>query len=237
MRAYPMTQLLAVEGDCLVYLDGPERREIDLADCARRMAAMYPAQCADGRCVGTRTEDFLTLDLCSAEQWQERVCFYAPVERRWLRLLLLRLRGVDAEAETRAQASRVEAMLAAAGWQACLPETLLPEQPVPYGELPATQIPFDRILSIGGDSLLWQDEQGLQHRIDLADCAERFRREHPGSGGRCVGERWLATHFVLYTKERAALVNPERKRGAAFEGFRKVQKMLSDAGWTTFDAT
>lgn len=237
MRAYPMTKLLAVGGDCLVYMDGPERRKVDLTDCARRMAAMFPSQCADGRCVGTRTEGFLTLDLCSADRWQERVCFYAPVERRWLRLLLLRLRGVDAEAETRAQASRVEALLTAAGWNACLPETLLPEQPVPYGELPATQIPFDRILSIDGDSLLWQDEQGVQHRIDLADCAERFRREHPGSGGRCVGERWLATHFVLYTQERAALVNPKRKGSAAREAFRQVKQLLTDAGWTTFDAT
>ena len=50
------------------------------------------------------------------------------------------------------------------------------------------------------NSIIFRDDGGRGHTIDLETCAQNYMIEHPGRSANCVGERNIdERYFVLYT--------------------------------------
>lgn len=89
------------------------------------------------------------------------------------------------------------------------------------------------------------DEDGIKFRnglvVTFAECVDNFCRLHPGSEYRCVGDRDVRAKppyielYSAYAHQRILF------SGGAFAGkrnitnFHKLQKLIEDFGYTTFD--
>ncbi|MBR2223127.1 MAG: hypothetical protein IJ973_02270 [Christensenellaceae bacterium] len=97
------------------------------------------------------------------------------------------------------------------------------------------------------DSLVYKAKDGF-HQIDFEECAKNFADIHSIKENRCIGERNIEKRYVLlYTNGfhtkivfRKAFVFPFRNHllhGTRRERFLKLQALLSQTKYTTYDMT
>ncbi len=102
------------------------------------------------------------------------------------------------------------------------------------------------IIGVDEESLTYRDVEGVC-RIDLRSCAADYSEEYPYSSGKCVGDRDVGEPcFELYTRGKLTRIafdkshvfgNTEKHllRGSKAARFHKLQKMLVQAEYTTYD--
>ena len=97
------------------------------------------------------------------------------------------------------------------------------------------------------DSLVYKAKDGL-HQIDFEECEKNFGEIYSTNNNRCIGERNIDKGYIhLYTNGlqtkivfRKALVFSFQNHllhGTRQERFLKLQKLLSQAKYTTYDLT
>ena len=97
------------------------------------------------------------------------------------------------------------------------------------------------------DSLVYKAKDGL-HQIDFEECAKNFEYTYSTNNNRCIGERNIEKKYIiLYTNGlqtkivfRKAFVFPFQNHllhGTRQERFLKLQKLLSQTKYTTYDLT
>ncbi len=114
------------------------------------------------------------------------------------------------------------------------------------------ELPLENIISIEEDLLKYTDAQGEVKSIDLAKCADNYRRMQEvfigDMGLRCVGERYFDAYayYEFYGDEQVRFfmkVKPALFDGKfglkpylhkrKFKKFIKLEQMLNQAGYTT----
>jgi hypothetical protein len=122
-------------------------------------------------------------------------------------------------------------------------------------------IPFERIIKVEKDQLIYLDDRGDYARIDLLSCANSYKAQYVLQNNinpdydrsiLCVGERYFGgdcAYFELYTightrfylKMKSTLWTRVLDkigwnwRSKYFTRFYSFQKMLNSAGYTTLD--
>ena len=97
------------------------------------------------------------------------------------------------------------------------------------------------------DSLVYKAKDGL-HQIDFEECEKNFGEIYSTNNNRCIGERNIEKGYILlYTNGlqtkivfRKAFVFSFQNHllhGTRQERFLKLQKLLSQAKYTTYDLT
>ena len=115
-------------------------------------------------------------------------------------------------------------------------------------------VPDDRIVAIdrprpedenGETSIIYRDEQGELHKIDLAVCVVNYCKERgiDPTGVTCVGERdYIEGYFEFRTSGmKTRVVFPKRhlleSKRRRCERFRSLQRRLNEMGYGTLDLT
>jgi hypothetical protein len=99
-----------------------------------------------------------------------------------------------------------------------------------------------------GDSLIYKDKNGVLHQIDFEICAKNYPDANRSTGGRCIGERNIEQgYFLLYTSGiqtkivfKRFFVFPIQNCllfGDRLTRFLKLQNLISESKYTTFDLT
>ncbi len=94
-------------------------------------------------------------------------------------------------------------------------------------------------------SIIYRDEQGELHKIDLPVCVENYCKERgiDPTGVTCVGERdHIEGYFEFWTSGvKTRVVFPKRYRLESkrhrYERFRSIQRLLTEMGYGTLDLT
>ena len=94
-------------------------------------------------------------------------------------------------------------------------------------------------------SILYRDEQGKPHKIDLAVCVENYCKERgiDPTGVTCVGERdCIEGYFDFRTSGvKTRVVFPKRhlleSKRHRYERFRSFGRLLTEMGYGTLDLT
>ena len=94
-------------------------------------------------------------------------------------------------------------------------------------------------------SILYRDEQGKPHKIDLAVCVENYCKERgiDPTGVTCVGERdCIEGYFEFRTSgTKTRVVFPKRhfweSKRHRYQRFRSIQHLLNEMGYGTLDLT
>lgn len=94
-------------------------------------------------------------------------------------------------------------------------------------------------------SILYLDEQGKPHKIDLAVCVENYCKERgiDPTGVTCVGERdRIEGYFEFWTSGmKTRIVFPKRhfweSKRHRYQRFRSIQRLLNEMGYGTLDLT
>ena len=94
-------------------------------------------------------------------------------------------------------------------------------------------------------SILYRDEQGKPHKIDLAVCVENYCKERgiDPTGVTCVGERdCIEGYFEFRTSgTKTRVVFPKRhfweSKRHRYQRFRSIQRLLNEMGYGTLDLT
>ena len=94
-------------------------------------------------------------------------------------------------------------------------------------------------------SILYRDEQGELHKIDLAVCVENYCKERgiDPTGVTCVGERdYIEGYFEFWTSSmKTRIVFPKRhfweSKRHRYQRFRSIQRRLNEMGYGTLDLT
>lgn len=94
-------------------------------------------------------------------------------------------------------------------------------------------------------SILYRDEQGKSHQIDLAVCVVNYCKERgiDPTGMTCVGERnCIEGYFEFWTSGiKTRVVFPKRhlleSKRHRYERFRSIQRLLTKMGYSTLDLT
>ena len=97
------------------------------------------------------------------------------------------------------------------------------------------------------DSLVYKAKDGF-HQIDFEECAKNFEATYSTNNNRCIGERNTEKGYILlYTNGlhtkivfRKAFVFPFQNHllhGTRQERFLKLQKLLLQTKYTTYDLT
>ena len=97
------------------------------------------------------------------------------------------------------------------------------------------------------DSLIYKAKDGL-HQIDFDECAKNFKAKCPTASNWCIGERNMEKgYFLLFTNGlqtkivfRKSFVFPIQNallNGTKQERFLKLQKLLAQTKYTTYDLT
>ena len=94
-------------------------------------------------------------------------------------------------------------------------------------------------------SILYRDEQGELHKIDLAVCVVNYCKERniDPTGMTCVGERdCIEGYFEFWTSGiKTRVVFPKRhfweSKRHRHERFRSFQRLLTETGYSTLDLT
>ena len=98
------------------------------------------------------------------------------------------------------------------------------------------------------DSLIYKDKNGVLHQIDFEICAKNYFEANFSTGGRCIGERNIEQgYFLLYTSGmqtkivfKRLFVFPVQNCllfGDRLTRFLKLQNLISESKYTTFDLT
>ena len=115
-------------------------------------------------------------------------------------------------------------------------------------------VPDDRIVAVdrprpedenGEASILYRDEQGELHKIDLAVCVVNYCKERgiDPTGVTCVGERdCIEGYFEFRTSGmKTRIVFPKRhfweSKRHRYQRFRSIQRRLNEMGYGTLDLT
>ena len=115
-------------------------------------------------------------------------------------------------------------------------------------------VPDDRIVAIdrprpedenGETSIIYRDEQGELHKIDLAVCVVNYCKERgiDPTGVTCVGERdRIEGYFEFWTSGvKTRIVFPKRhfweSKRHRYQRFRSIQRLLTEMGYGTLDLT
>ena len=94
-------------------------------------------------------------------------------------------------------------------------------------------------------SIVYRDEQGELHKIDLATCVENYCKERgiDPTGVTCVGERdYIEGYFEFWTSGmKTRIVFPKRhfweSKRHRHQRFRSIQRRLNEMGYGTLDLT
>ena len=94
-------------------------------------------------------------------------------------------------------------------------------------------------------SIIYRDEQGELHKIDLPVCVENYCKERgiAPTGVTCVGERdYIEGYFEFWTSGmKTRIVFPKRhfweSKRHRHQRFRSVQCLLNEMGYGTLDLT
>ena len=94
-------------------------------------------------------------------------------------------------------------------------------------------------------SIIYKDNQGFFHTIDLEVCAVNFKKEHANSVGTCVGERnSIELYYIFYTSGIKTKLVFQNKfifrgglRGTRAKRFLNFQQAFSQSKYTTYDLT
>ena len=97
------------------------------------------------------------------------------------------------------------------------------------------------------ESLVYKAKDGL-HQIDFEECAKNFGETHLTNNHRCIGERNMEKGYILLFTNglqtkivfRKAFVFPFQNcllHGTKQERFLKLQRLLSQTKYTTYDLT
>ena len=98
------------------------------------------------------------------------------------------------------------------------------------------------------DSLIYKDKNGVLHQIDFDICAENYAKVHKSSSGRCIGQRnFEEKYFLLFTSGIQVKIIFKRFFVFPFQNyclygnrkqrFLKLQNLISETKYTTFDLT
>ena len=95
----------------------------------------------------------------------------------------------------------------------------------------------------GGASIIYRDEQGELHKIDLAVCVENYCRERgiDPAGMTCVGERNITEGYFefrtsgLHTRIVFPKRHPFESKRRRYERFHSFQRLLNEMGYSTLD--
>ena len=115
-------------------------------------------------------------------------------------------------------------------------------------------VPDDRIVAVnrprfGAEneeaSIIYRDEHGELHKIDLAVCVVNYCKERgiDPTGVTCVGERnCIEGYFEFWTSgTKTRIVFPKRhlleSKRRRYERFRSFQCLLNEMGYSTLDLT
>ncbi|MCM1165527.1 MAG: hypothetical protein NC299_07925 [Lachnospiraceae bacterium] len=100
------------------------------------------------------------------------------------------------------------------------------------------EVGYDEIRGVDGSGITFGDG----HVVTYHECAVNFKRKHPESGGRCIGERDMTAEppyieiYGVYAHDRIIF---DRKGGFAerenLANFHKLRKQIEEFGYTTFD--
>jgi hypothetical protein len=97
------------------------------------------------------------------------------------------------------------------------------------------------------DSILYYDEKGELHSIDLAVCAKNYQQEYKLDSTTCIGERDIVEgYFLLYTSGVKTKIVFKRRfvcnlrsfyllGGSKKDRFLKLQSLLQQTKYTTRD--
>lgn len=113
-------------------------------------------------------------------------------------------------------------------------------------------VPDDRIVAIDRPrpkdeskeaSIIYRDEQGELHKIDLAVCVVNYCKERgiDPTGVTCVGERdYIEGYFEFWTSGmKTRIVFPKRhfweSKRHRHQRFRSIQRRLNEMGYGTLD--
>ena len=94
-------------------------------------------------------------------------------------------------------------------------------------------------------SIIYRDEQGELHKIDLPVCVENYCKERglDPTGVTCVGERdCIEGYFEFWTSGmKTRIVFPKRhfweSKRHRYQRFRSIQCLLNEMGYGTLDLT
>lgn len=97
----------------------------------------------------------------------------------------------------------------------------------------------------GEASIIYRDDHGELHKIDLAVCVENYCKERgiDPTGVTCVGERdCIEGYFEFWTSgTKTRVVFPKRhlleSKRHRYQRFRSVQRLLNEMGYGTLDLT
>ena len=115
-------------------------------------------------------------------------------------------------------------------------------------------VPDDRIVAVnrprpGAEneerSIIYRDEQGELHKIDLATCVENYCKERgiDPTGVTCVGERDRIEGYIEFWTSgmKTRIVFPKRhfweSKRHRYQRFRSIQRLLNEMGYGTLDLT
>lgn len=98
------------------------------------------------------------------------------------------------------------------------------------------------------DLLIYKDKRGVFHQIDFEVCARNYAEANPSSSGSCIGERNIEEGYVLlYTGGMPTKIIFKKIFVFSFQNhvlygyrrqrFLKLQKLISESKYTTFDLT
>ena len=98
------------------------------------------------------------------------------------------------------------------------------------------------------DSLIYKDKNGDLHQIDFEICAKNYSDANRSTGGRCIGEQNIEQgYFLLYTGGMQTKIVFKRffvfpiqnclLFGDRLTRFLKLQNLISESKYTTFDLT
>ena len=97
----------------------------------------------------------------------------------------------------------------------------------------------------GEASIIYRDDHGELHKIDLPVCAENYCKERgiDPTGVTCVGERdYIEGYFEFWTSGmKTRIVFPKRhfweSKRHRYQRFRSIQRLLNEMGYGTLDLT
>jgi len=96
-------------------------------------------------------------------------------------------------------------------------------------------------------NIVYRDNAGELHLIDFEACAANFRAEHKNASRNCIGERKIDEGYFLFctgcVKARIVfrsffavnLFRPHFLKGTKAVRFHRLQRLILEAGYTTFD--
>lgn len=99
----------------------------------------------------------------------------------------------------------------------------------------------------GASAIIYRDEKGEVHSVDLAVCGANYKAEHMEASASCIGQRKMDEgYFVFYTSGAKTKILFEKRyvggflhrrflSGSRNSRFLSLQHRINQAGYTTLD--